>query len=655
MRRDQSEASLSHHLFMSNTPRAHYALRSRNDVEPRHGQFKLDELPGQDSRRLEAESPTDKPTFGAEEQDPVQSHRENHNAPSAQVNEARCVTSEASYHEPWPPVHFPTGLESTDQQMNRPIGNLSCDTQAGALESIGSHLVSHKVGFAEFPSAGDAPEAGSSASDTEMYDSVSKSHTVSLRCSLHQTDYYTENKSQRRSSRSAAAHDAEGHDDDRLYTRLLGDSSLLSVPIGTNRPGSRPQSVITDAGDQAELNHRLGHPSSRGSSISSEPSLADEDFTSPHQLQGDILETYKRTRDNQRFLPKGDIYRLVTPESVYRELSRVLGDLHPPAHVQAWATKICTETKTNQHGKPKFKSFRKVFALLVIVESSATIPWFLDEDVSDIDLPLVPIRGIGGHGIKGFSRKGSTNPLSCFRRWSPTRLDTFYDHQWRMLAVYFAQSNSGLVKHYQLQDQHILPFVASSNRDEDYKEIRGGYSRVFMVHIHEDHHDFPQVSSQINDKGFAIKQLLRGSDWQAFEREAKILRIFSGTKSHPHIISLLATYELGGAYHLLFYRAESDLLSLWKELEPEPKFDYANILWMAEQCFGIADGLHRLHKSLTFNVKQDARAGPQLVSEGASSRKSSTTSPWIAVELSDEQLLSPDNLFLLCTPLNRLS
>jgi hypothetical protein len=100
--------------------------------------------------------------------------------------------------------------------------------------------------------------------------------------------------------------------------------------------------------------------------------------------------------------------------------------------------------------------------------------------------------------------------------------------------------------------------------------------------------------------------------------------MFSGTKSHPHIISLLATYEHSGAYHLLFHRAESDLLSLWKELEPEPTFDYANILWMAEQCFGIADGLRRLHKSLTFNVKQDAGAGPQLVGEGASSRKSFT-------------------------------
>ena len=131
------------------------------------------------------------------------------------------------------------------------------------------------------------------------------------------------------------------------------------------------------------------------------------------------------------------------------------------------------------------------------------------------------------------------------------------------------------------------------------------------------------MSSQVDDKGFAIKQQLDDLDRETFEKEAKILRMFSGTQCHPHIVSLLASYEHGGKYHLVFHRAESDLLAFWNQVVPEPICGYANILWMANQCWGIADGLRRLHKRLTFTVDQDAGVGPQRVSEGTSFHTSS--------------------------------
>lgn len=82
--------------------------------------------------------------------------------------------------------------------------------------------------------------------------------------------------------------------------------------------------------------------------------------------------------------------------------------------------------------------------------------------------------------------------------------------------------------------------------------------------------------------------------------------MFTGSRGHKHIIPLLASYEHTGKHHLIFPRAESNLLTFWKELEPQPAFEYANILWMAEQCAGIAEGLYRLHKRLTFTVHQAA-------------------------------------------------
>ena len=382
--------------------------------------------------------------------------------------------------------------------------------------------------------------------------------------------------------------------------------------------------MITDAGDQAQLRHRLAQPQSSGSSFSSTHSLTDLDFSSPYELQESILDAYQQTRDDQSFLPKRDLFRLITPESVARELSNVLGVSFTAAQIKSLAQSVCTETEIKQNGKTKIKSFRKIFALLVIAEASSTIPRFLDENVSDLDLPLIPIKA---PGIRGFSRKNSTNPLICFERWSPMKLRNFHDNQWRMLAAFFSHDGSGDVKHYKLQDQHILPFVASSGKGDDDVEIRGGYGRVFMVHIHGDHHNFPDVASQVCDQGFAVKQQLYDTDRQSFEKEAYILKLFSGPHGHAHIVSLLATYEHSGKYHLIFHRAESNLLTFWKQVERQPTFDYGNILWMSEQCAGIAEGLHRLHKRLTFTLQQgSAPLGPRLASDGTYHRLSRYTS-----------------------------
>lgn len=432
-----------------------------------------------------------------------------------------------------------------------------------------------------------------------------------------------------RLSFSAATFDHEADHNDRHYTRLLGHSALLTVPIVEGHSSSRPPSIITDGGDQAELEHRLAQPSSPDLSPSSESPLTDDDFVSrPWILQQNILAAYWRTTRDQMFLPKNDLFRLITQESVSRELERVLGHSHPPAQIEAWAAKVCTETDTHQDGKTKIKSYRKIFALLVIAESPETIPRFLGEDVSDLDLPLVPIKG---HGISGFSRKDSKTPLGCFRRWSPMKLQNFHDHQWRMLAAYFS-TKSGKVKHYKLPDQHILPFIVPKNKAQDNQEVRGGSGRVMMVDIHADHHNFPHVPTQANNKGFAIKQQMYDADRQAFEREANILKMFSDAQNHPHIVSLLATYEHLGKYHLIFHRAEGNLLSLWKKVEPGPSFCYANIQWMAEQCSGIAEGLFRLHKRLTLTVKQDPGARLQFVTDGKFSNEPFTLNlillPW---------------------------
>jgi serine/threonine protein kinase len=73
-----------------------------------------------------------------------------------------------------------------------------------------------------------------------------------------------------------------------------------------------------------------------------------------------------------------------------------------------------------------------------------------------------------------------------------------------------------------------------------------------------------------------------------------MLKKFSGD-SHTHLVSLLATYEQFKRFYLVFHWAEADLLDYWKDRNPTPSVDQKTILWMAEQCKGIANGLSKIH------------------------------------------------------------
>lgn len=79
-----------------------------------------------------------------------------------------------------------------------------------------------------------------------------------------------------------------------------------------------------------------------------------------------------------------------------------------------------------------------------------------------------------------------------------------------------------------------------------------------------------------------------------------------------HLISLLATYEQHGKFHLIFYWAEADLLGYWKRINPEPATDRETVLWLSSQCKGLAEGLAKIHRYETYSgsslLHQDSRS-----------------------------------------------
>lgn len=70
---------------------------------------------------------------------------------------------------------------------------------------------------------------------------------------------------------------------------------------------------------------------------------------------------------------------------------------------------------------------------------------------------------------------------------------------------------------------------------------------------------------------------------------------FSGD-AHPHLISLLATYERFNQFYLVFPWADADLQDYWSKITPKPSFHHDTIMWVATQCRGIAQGLLKIHK-----------------------------------------------------------
>jgi hypothetical protein len=369
-------------------------------------------------------------------------------------------------------------------------------------------------------------------------------------------------------------------------------------------------SAISDAGDQQQKRQKrtLARDSSVYSDFNLEESLAS--LPGEHELQENILAARERTHTNeghsQDFIPKEELCRVVNIESVARELMNKLSQVHSPGQIKDYAKRICKETEIDRGGRKLIKSHRNIFALLVLVDAASSILLFLEEDVSDLDLPmtLVKIKGTRDLYRKGDQQK---KPLKCFRHelWSPFKLESFQEKQWWMLAPFFSRDEDGAVKHYILQDEHILPFVplnSTDRADELVSNKIGGYGTVFMVRIHEEHHNFE--SNAHYDRGFAVKQQLYPENRQAYKQEIMMLKKFTGEQSHKHVVSLLASYEQFKKFNLVFYRAEGNLHEFWNKIIPDPQFGLGNVIWMAEQCAGLTDALARLHRHLSFPQPQ---------------------------------------------------
>ncbi|KAK0713436.1 kinase-like domain-containing protein [Lasiosphaeria miniovina] len=262
--------------------------------------------------------------------------------------------------------------------------------------------------------------------------------------------------------------------------------------------------------------------------------------------------------------------------------------------------------------KPRIRTYRRIFAILVLIDKAPAIHQFIREGVNDSDLPLVR------SGTEKDMRRSRAldKELKCFGSgWTGIQIRNFVEYQWTTLAPFFSKSEERKeVRHYPLQDRVILPFSPNKKQGEVNEELLGGGGRVFKTGIHPDHHNFhaffdcPRAASP-PDHGdespectcvFAIK-CLHSQDKESFKKEVDMLKKFSNN-AHPNLISLLATYEQNGTFFLIFPCADDDLQTYWKKMPPPPPGTPAaivgnhgdikpeNVLWFRDITEARSDG-----------------------------------------------------------------
>ena len=213
--------------------------------------------------------------------------------------------------------------------------------------------------------------------------------------------------------------------------------------------------------------------------------------------QGHLATLLRRALKRHPHEEKGFFLPINTLEDIIRG-DRVLQWLKANKRLQGLTldelikvTKQICEDQSIPSGsqKAKYRSFRKVFTILVLLEKEEAIQDFIKEDISDQDLPL---RVLWEDGRPVARRKTKDAVLNSFKNgWSDPLFDLFDSYQWWITAPYFYQKGKERQRKprfFEFHDRVVLPFLEDKERETE--DGLGGFSNVWQVKIHDAHHDF---------------------------------------------------------------------------------------------------------------------------------------------------------------------
>ncbi|KAI1451859.1 hypothetical protein F4805DRAFT_463366 [Annulohypoxylon moriforme] len=298
---------------------------------------------------------------------------------------------------------------------------------------------------------------------------------------------------------------------------------------------------------------------------------------------------------SRSFLPQ-DQLKALAPPLVKEELRRAMPTL-PESVLDNYTTEIFARHNTDQeHPPPRHmkappswqsdstRQLIKTFVVLVLLDRVESIPSFIYGGFTDSLLPI-------DHSL--FSNENTSHGLfspigRIFDNWTPTGIKLFMEMQWIVLSP-FLGNVKGDVSLYNFSAQTVLPIFDNDGITKPATNL-GGYSIVRRVKIHSWHHSFQHGQ---DEPSFALKRL-HSPHIKDFRREVIALRRFV-ISPNLHIIKLLAAFRHGTSFYLLFPWAEGGNLRSFCKENPNPVIHGSFLVWIVEQCLGIATALHQIH------------------------------------------------------------
>lgn len=186
------------------------------------------------------------------------------------------------------------------------------------------------------------------------------------------------------------------------------------------------------------------------------------------------------------FIPRGILETIINDYITFTTLTKVLGSTMSTTDIWRYARTICHMPKP---GDPT-PTFRKVFAILVRIRKPEEIVRFVEHGVSDADIPLANLLRPGSTRSIYLSRSNAPlQALQFLMSWEAGDCEDFEREQWTTVAPYFAKSKSGRPLFFELHEKDVLPWKKILQMDSF-----GGFSQVFRIAIHENHHEFHDSS-----------------------------------------------------------------------------------------------------------------------------------------------------------------
>ena len=239
----------------------------------------------------------------------------------------------------------------------------------------------------------------------------------------------------------------------------------------------RGSTILAEGGGKTKEDRNEGHKPHKARRKPADAQQTKIDNTSS-QMKDRLKEAVVRSGVCGRFIPRDILHEIVHQQSVEFELTR--WQYLPRKYWQAWRrpTAVQIDERQGPDGVPTGKTYRLIFAILLFLHRPSKIWSFIENGISDTDLPLLKHPQVG----KRFELRKQSDlnaSLKCFKRWTFDEIGSFEEKQWMFLAPVFS-----LTPHQLLKPEHVLPF-------KSWSPIQGGgYGEVCKAEIHSGHHNF---------------------------------------------------------------------------------------------------------------------------------------------------------------------